>query len=216
MKLTIPQLAAVESLADIDIEWRKAKATAKRQAEKIVADIIADIDHQRAQAAYRAYQLRVPKVRIYQDGLHTTDPDSLNRIIERFQPRAPLVPVPLDQPVGAIPPGSTPPVEIAPPREDGPFAWLDPSHHVVQIRLRGFPTLSRREGFPEVLEGMVRRSKSARSGWEVIEDPTDQETEFGVIPGFLRGEIDRNWFPEEEPADSHLPTVLNKWAEVAE
>lgn len=216
VNLNSAQRAALDDLERIDRQYRDARATAKIRAKRLVEQELAGIDSQRAQAAFRAYQLRVPKQTIGKEGLHTTDPATLNRILLRFAPDAPLVPLPIDHPVG--PAGSSVPVAPAtayatPPAEAPRFEWIDRRNGIVRVRARFFPTISKREGFPETLEGVVQRDTGARSGWSVLEDPTDTPTEYGPIPGFLRDEVDRNWFDGEEPEGAHLPTELDRWAE---
>lgn len=216
------QETALAELATIDEEWRLEKLRAEDKARKIVAQLLAQADAKRAQAVYRCHLLRIPKVKIGKTGLHTTDPATVNDVLKRFEPAPPLVALPLSAPItDAAVRAHTPvltPEEIegymGEIREPDTFEWVGPGRDTIRLHLRGFQSLSKREGFPAILQGLVQRDPDARSGWKVLEDPTDEPTEHGPIPGFLRQEIDRNWYPEEEEPGRHLPTLLNSWAGV--
>jgi hypothetical protein len=212
--LTPAQSAAIEAVSKVDLAYREARLTAEKRARDIVRRELEGVEIQRAQAVYHAHSLNVPKAQIAREGLHTSNRGQVDGILQRFAVLAPLVPVapssvplPHAQPApGAVPQYTAP---LAPP---APFEWVDRAREVVRVHVRNFPTVSKREGFPETLEGVVQRDEVARSGWVVLEDPTDEPTPFGPIAGFLRDEIDRNWFPGEEPEGSHLPSVLEAWA----
>jgi len=207
--VTPAQQAALDELAQADLEYRTAKASALQRAKAIAAHEIAEIRNQRDQLAYRAYRgLGLSKAHLSEEGLHTTAPQTFDEILARFEPPSRLSPVPIDMPITAGPEFA----ELTPGRDLPRFSWDDKHAGLVDIHYRNFPTVSTREGFPKILTGQVRRSEDAPSKWEVVTDPTDTPTQYGPIPGYLHDEIDRPFFADEESEDTYLPALLTRWA----
>ena len=175
--------AALRQLArSIDEEQRLEKASRladQRRALDIAISRAVDGDDGSGPDKAKA----ISKRRVTQEGLGLKNPHAVPQALKRVSG----VPVEIEPGLVHFAPG---------------FEWLEHGRKLA-IRIRNFPTQNPDPNYPEVLAGvLVLATVGDFSSWEVELDASDRETQFGLVPGFLRWEIER-------PRDGKSPHILD-------
>lgn len=161
--LTAPQQVALSAVAAADKAWRDKKLTAAAEAKIMIEEALAKLDAERVRTVRAAFDLGVPKARIRYEGLHTSDPGTVNKILNES-------------------------AEVAGLATAHTFSWVDRSHSVAKVNYLNFPTTSLAPDYPTILTGVVQRDGDR---WTVLSDETDQGEGPSFLPGHLRWEMEQ-------------------------
>lgn len=86
---------------------------------------------------------------------------------------------------------------------------------VLLVEYPDFPTSAQdAAGYPAVLTGLViptTKTRQTPAGYRVLFDPTDQATDAGVVPGWLRYEVET----APDTSENYLPRELDRFTGVA-
>lgn len=87
MKLTNEQQMRLDNVTKADLEWRTAKVEMAAIARRYAEEKMGHISYERDRAVRQAVDAGVPKRALTQrhQGLHTTDPGTLNKALERTE-----------------------------------------------------------------------------------------------------------------------------------
>lgn len=185
MSRTPQQQSALDMIYAADQKWRQGKTSAEAQIRNEVEKRVTMLKIERDDAVMHGLTTGLSKAIIGRQGLSTTDPAAVNKVIAVKAPQI------LDQEEQIY--------------AAGPYQWVDRETQVARVNFIGYPGEINSPEWSGILKGLVARTPETKTGWTVIADPTDQKTEFGILPGFLRVELDAGKDP--------LLHGLNSWAE---
>lgn len=201
-KLTKTQQELLDDVRDVDNVYRTAKLNLEADLRRKMEDHLATIEAERAKVVHMAFSAGIPKSRIGREGLHTTDPRTITRILERTPDLAVVAEV----------------LSFT-----SPFTWADDEHTQVRIEYRNYDKkpgsegyiqpngTEMIEGFPGILKAVVSAAKNEYGEREVIEDgnrtPERPAMAAAGVP-WARGPI----YTEIDPqSGSTLPGELDEW-----